>query len=263
MEENELIKLCGEGDNEEAWLEFQKKYGKKIYWFPVHKYFKNYHIFDEELGEKYEAQEDVIFRVEFYDEVIKKLKNKNAIKNFDPSHKSGASFETWLYTVMNNLWVDLQRKKDKEHKILISGNEPIGKDRDGKPITRFDSIADPLLSIEQRINRKEMIDCLNKLILQLSSRRRLVLKLWRIDYFEILPEDIREIAMISGEPVAVVFKKIREGLSTLMERKTKGSTKTYLTANEIGEILNCSGNTVGVDIMRIRKLLKSELSKYL
>lgn len=262
LDENELIIRCQE-ENEEAWVEFQKRFGRKIYWFPIHKYYKIYRIFDEELLHEYEANENVVLPGEFYDETIKKLKDKGQICKFNLSHKSGASFETWLYTVMNNLWVDLQRKKDKEHKILISGDEPIGKDKDGKPITRFDLVVESSLSVEEQVEMEEMINCLNKLILQLSARRRLVLKLWRIDYFDILPDDIREISLISEEPVEEVTKKIREGLSTLQKRKRKGSTKIYLTADEIGEILNCSENTVGVEIMRIRELLKSECKKYL
>ena len=59
IDENELIRRCQE-DDEQAWIEFQKRYGKKIYWFPVHKYSKNYHIFNEELLREYEANENVI-----------------------------------------------------------------------------------------------------------------------------------------------------------------------------------------------------------
>ena len=98
LDENELIKICGEKKHEEAWYEFVNRYSEHIWKFA-----------------RYNSR--TIESDEFYLYVFQKLEDGKRLSKFNPSK---AKFITWFNRVLKNLLVDLARKRSRESVEFVS-----------------------------------------------------------------------------------------------------------------------------------------------
>ncbi len=220
LEENELIRLCGQGD-EKAWLEFLNRYSKHIWNFA-----------------KYNSK--TIENDKFYLYAFEQLKDGKRLAKFDPSK---AKFITWFNKVLKNLLIDFARKKSRESVELIFFGE-VPESLDDK---------DPAITLEL----EEKLRTVRWRFEDLPPKYRITLKLRLLDELdEVDREDILWIAGESKQSIREVLDKIekvkeklhkqREKLQLKEERLTRVWTKISKSESDV-TVLKKEIESLGID----------------
>jgi RNA polymerase sigma-70 factor (ECF subfamily) len=126
-----------------------------------------------------------------------------------PSFKENSSLSTWIYRIAVNVCIDYQRKRKRENIVALN---QINEDREEYTIEVVDSAPSP----EERYEKKELWEQIQKALMKLSCDHRAVIVLKDIEHRSYA--EISEILQCNQGTVKSRLNRGREQLRALLAK---------------------------------------------